>query len=61
MTPVISVDGLGVRFRRNRGARRSFKDLFSNRERRVRPDDFWALRNISFRVQPGEAIGVVGR
>jgi ABC-2 type transport system ATP-binding protein len=61
VTPVISVDGLGVRFRRNRGARRSFKDLFSNRERRVRPDDFWALRNISFRVQPGEAIGVVGR
>jgi ABC-2 type transport system ATP-binding protein len=61
VTPVISVDGLGVRFRRNRGARRSFKDLFSTRQRRVRPDDFWALRNVSFRVQPGEAIGVVGR
>jgi ABC-2 type transport system ATP-binding protein len=59
--PVIAVDGLGVRFRRNRGARRSFKDLFSTRERRVRPDDFWALRNVSFDVQPGEAIGVVGR
>jgi ABC-2 type transport system ATP-binding protein len=27
----------------------------------VRPDDFWALRNVSFDVQPGEAIGVVGR
>lgn len=61
MAPVIAVDGLGVRFRRNRGARRSFKDLFSSRERRVRPDDFWALRNVSFDVQPGEAIGVVGR
>ena len=61
MPPVIAVDGLGVRFRRNRGARRSFKDLFSTRERRVRPDDFWALRNVSFEVQPGEAIGVVGR
>ncbi|MET3567270.1 ABC-2 type transport system ATP-binding protein [Leifsonia sp. 98AMF] len=61
MPPVIAVDGLGVRFRRNRGARRSFKDLFSTRERRVRPDDFWALRNVSFDVQPGEAIGVVGR
>jgi len=59
--PVIAVDGLGVRFRRNRGARRSFKDLFSTRERRVRPDDFWALRNVSFDVQPGDAIGVVGR
>ncbi|MDN4614856.1 ABC transporter ATP-binding protein [Leifsonia sp. F6_8S_P_1B] len=61
MAPVIAVDGLGVRFRRNRGARRSFKDLFSSRQRRTRPDDFWPLRNVTFHVQPGEAIGVVGR
>ena len=61
MAPVIAVDGLGVRFRRNRGARRSFKDLFSTRERRMRPDDFWALRDVSFHVRPGESIGVVGR
>ena len=61
MAPVIAVDGLGVRFRRNRGARRSFKDLFSSRQRRARPDDFWPLRNVTFEVQPGEAIGVVGR
>jgi len=61
VAPVIAVDGLGVRFRRNRGARRSFKDLFSSRQRRSRPDDFWALRNVTFDVQPGEAIGVVGR
>ncbi len=61
MAPVITVDGLGVRFRRNRGGRRSFKDLFSSRQRRLRPDDFWALRGVSFRVEPGESIGVVGR
>jgi ABC-2 type transport system ATP-binding protein len=60
-TPVIAVESLGVRFRRNRGGRRSFKDLFSSRQRRVRPDDFWPLRNVSFDVQPGESIGVVGR
>ncbi|HEX6365673.1 MAG TPA: ABC transporter ATP-binding protein [Agromyces sp.] len=53
--------GLGIRFRRNRRGRRSFKDLLSGRRRRTRPDEFWALRNVSIEVRPGEAIGVVGR
>ena len=57
----IEVTGVGIRFRRNRGARRSFKDLFSGKTRRRKPDDFWALRDVSFSVAPGEAIGVVGR
>ena len=58
---VIEVDGIGIRFRRNRRGRRTFKDLFSGRRRRTRPDEFWALREVSFRVREGEAIGVVGR
>ena len=56
----IRVDNVGIRFRRNRRGRRSFKDLFS-RTRRSRPDEFWPLRGVSLDVAPGEAIGVVGR
>lgn len=59
--PIIVAEGIGVRFRRNRGSRRSFKDLFAGRRRRSAPGEFWALRDIGFSVQPGEAIGVVGR
>ncbi|MGR0219555.1 ABC transporter ATP-binding protein [Agromyces sp. ZXT2-6] len=57
----IRTAGLGIRFRRNRRGRRTFKDLFSRTRRRIRPDEFWALREVSVDVRPGEAIGVVGR
>ncbi|KRA22250.1 sugar ABC transporter [Microbacterium sp. Root61] len=57
----IEVDGLGIRFRRNRRGRRSFKDLFAGSSRRTKPSEFWALRDVSFTVEPGESIGVVGR
>src|SRR3954447_3697071 len=59
--PVIEVDDVGIRFKRNRQRTRSFKDLFGRGERHAAPDEFWALRNVSFDVQQGESMGVVGR
>ena len=52
MTDVaIRTTDLGIRFRRNRRGRRSFKDLFSRSRRRIRPDEFWALREVSVDVK----------
>jgi len=56
----IRAHGLGIRFRRNRRGRRNFKDLLADSGRRARPGEFWALRDVTFDVRAGEAIGVVG-
>jgi len=60
-TPVITVADVGIRFRRNRRGRRSFKDLLAGANRRSRPGEFWPLRGVDVTVYAGESIGVVGR
>jgi ABC-2 type transport system ATP-binding protein len=61
--PVISADGLGIRFDRHRGRRagRSLKNLLTGRTPKPsKKKSFWALRDVSFEVAPGEAVGLVG-
>jgi ABC-2 type transport system ATP-binding protein len=61
-TPVIDVQALGIRFNRHHGKKntRRIKDLLTGRAPAKFEKDFWALRDISFDVQRGEAVGLVG-
>ena len=58
--PVISLQDVGVRFSRRRRDL-SLRAALFRRDTGPNSDAFWGLRNISFEVRPGEAVGVVGR
>ena len=59
--PIISLQDVGVRFSRNRRRHRSVRELLIKGRTGTRPDEFWPFRNVTFDIQQGEAIGVVGR
>lgn len=70
--PALRVAGLGKRYRlgASAGGRSTYRSLSEEltrpfRRKEARPSSadrtIWALRNVSFEVQPGERVGVIGR
>jgi ABC-type polysaccharide/polyol phosphate transport system ATPase subunit len=56
----IVVDRVSRRFRVYPKAHRTIKDVVISRGR-ARPQEVWALRDVSLRAEPGDALGLVGR
>ncbi len=65
MKPILEVQGVGKKFRIRHEAqpylslRESLGGLF--KKSRANGEDFWALRDVSFNVQPGDSLGIIGR
>jgi ABC-type polysaccharide/polyol phosphate transport system ATPase subunit len=56
----IAADNVSRRFRVHPQRTVTLKEAIVRR-RHLRPTDIWALRDVSFRIEPGESVGLVGR
>ncbi|HEY3081084.1 MAG TPA: ABC transporter ATP-binding protein, partial [Chloroflexota bacterium] len=59
--PAVRLEAVSKRFRLRHERTRSFQELWINAlRRRGSAEEFWALREVSFEVQPGRSFGIVG-
>jgi lipopolysaccharide transport system ATP-binding protein len=59
---IIQFENVSKQFTLHRNRPRSFQELFLSFIRRERPalEKYWALRDVSFEIEPGEVVGIVG-
>jgi ABC-type polysaccharide/polyol phosphate transport system ATPase subunit len=61
MTTVVRLDNVSKRFILRLDSARSLQELVTGLWRKRRPpEEFWALKDISFEVEQGEAVGLIG-
>jgi lipopolysaccharide transport system ATP-binding protein len=63
--PIIEISGVSKRYRLGHVGMTSFREelqrLFGQAPPRDPAQDFWALQDVSFNVEPGSIVGIIGR